>query len=262
MHTSRRAECLTTGSRVQHSRQPVVSSEAPTNASMPVHEEHLSVGRYPRSSHEGEETANSARIAPGAGAILGNAAALSQPDGLFSLQFKTRAVVVRPGGLMEAAEPPVRWLSAVRTRRDSRDRLRKPLLDLFVSRGLASRAGRGRTPGRRDASACTRGPAALPSAAMAGAPEQQQGDGASEEDMCVVSTIAGSRDPAWADGLGPMASFRGPLGVACDNDGLLYVADSDNRRIRRIKVRTQIHARAPRLELVSHQAALRPVVER
>jgi len=54
--------------------------------------------------------------------------------------------------------------------------------------------------------------------------------------MCVVSTIAGSRDPAWADGLGPMASFRGPLGIACDSDGLLFVADSDNRRIRRIKV--------------------------
>lgn len=57
-----------------------------------------------------------------------------------------------------------------------------------------------------------------------------------DEEACVVSTIAGSREPAFTDGLGPMASFRGPLGVACDGEGALIVVDSDNRRVRKIKV--------------------------
>lgn len=57
-----------------------------------------------------------------------------------------------------------------------------------------------------------------------------------DEEASVVSTIAGSRDPQFADGLGPMASFRGPLGIVCDSEGALLVVDSDNRRIRKLKV--------------------------
>ncbi|KAJ1634575.1 hypothetical protein T492DRAFT_611149, partial [Pavlovales sp. CCMP2436] len=56
-----------------------------------------------------------------------------------------------------------------------------------------------------------------------------------EEEATVVSTIAGSREAAFMDGLGPMASFRGPLGICCDSEGAILVADADNRRIRKIK---------------------------
>ena len=58
-----------------------------------------------------------------------------------------------------------------------------------------------------------------------------------DDEEAVLSTIAGSRDPQFADGLGPMASFRGPLGIVCDSEGALLVVDSDNRRIRKLKVR-------------------------
>jgi hypothetical protein len=61
-----------------------------------------------------------------------------------------------------------------------------------------------------------------------------------DEEASVVSTIAGSRDPQFADGLGPMASFRGPLGIVCDSEGALLVVDSDNRRIRKLKVRRDL----------------------
>jgi len=50
----------------------------------------------------------------------------------------------------------------------------------------------------------------------------------------VVSTLAGSGIPAYADGMGTAASFNYPHGVAVDHNGNVYVADGDNHRIRKI----------------------------
>jgi len=48
-----------------------------------------------------------------------------------------------------------------------------------------------------------------------------------------VSTFAGG-DGGFADGNGTNAQFINPLGIAKDNSGNLYIADSGNRRIRKI----------------------------
>jgi sugar lactone lactonase YvrE len=50
----------------------------------------------------------------------------------------------------------------------------------------------------------------------------------------VVTTLAGSGAPAWADGTGTNASFNNPFGVALDSQGNLYVADQGNNRIRMV----------------------------
>jgi sugar lactone lactonase YvrE len=51
----------------------------------------------------------------------------------------------------------------------------------------------------------------------------------------VVTTFAGRADePGNADGTGTGASFRGPMGIAVDAAGVVYVADSGNHSIRRI----------------------------
>jgi predicted RNase H-like HicB family nuclease len=50
----------------------------------------------------------------------------------------------------------------------------------------------------------------------------------------LVSTIAGSGDPDFADGQGTAASFFNPAGVAVDEAGNVYVADQDNNKIRKI----------------------------
>jgi sugar lactone lactonase YvrE len=50
----------------------------------------------------------------------------------------------------------------------------------------------------------------------------------------VVSTLAGSGAYAYLDGTGTGAQFHGPRGVAIDASGNLYVADSDNHRIRKV----------------------------
>ena len=49
-----------------------------------------------------------------------------------------------------------------------------------------------------------------------------------------VTTLAGSGTRTYADGRGAAASFRSPYGVAVDADGVLYVADTDSHRIRKI----------------------------
>jgi len=48
----------------------------------------------------------------------------------------------------------------------------------------------------------------------------------------VVTTLAGSGTPTFADGAGPAASFRQPRGVAVLPNGNIVVADSVNQRIR------------------------------
>lgn len=51
----------------------------------------------------------------------------------------------------------------------------------------------------------------------------------------VVTTIAGQADvPGNSDGTGTAASFRGPMGIAVDSAGIIYVADTGNKSIRRI----------------------------
>jgi sugar lactone lactonase YvrE len=49
-----------------------------------------------------------------------------------------------------------------------------------------------------------------------------------------VATLAGSGDYGFADGIGTAASFRNPQGIAVDSSGNVYVADSNNYRIRKI----------------------------
>lgn len=49
-----------------------------------------------------------------------------------------------------------------------------------------------------------------------------------------VSTVAGNGQTGFADGVGTAAMFNGIMGLAVDKDGILYVADGLNHRIRRI----------------------------
>ena len=49
-----------------------------------------------------------------------------------------------------------------------------------------------------------------------------------------VSTVAGSGAPGFANGAGAQARFNWPTGLARDEKGNLYVADSNNSRIRKI----------------------------
>jgi streptogramin lyase len=50
----------------------------------------------------------------------------------------------------------------------------------------------------------------------------------------VVSTLAGSGASGSADGVGTLASFKNPYGVAVDATGAVYVADHNNHSIRKI----------------------------
>ena len=50
----------------------------------------------------------------------------------------------------------------------------------------------------------------------------------------VVSTLAGSGRAAFADGTGASAAFSGPVGVAVDSAGNVYVGDLGNNRVRKV----------------------------
>lgn len=50
----------------------------------------------------------------------------------------------------------------------------------------------------------------------------------------VVTTLAGSTTSGNADGAGTAASFKRPMGIAIDGNGVLYVADFENNMIRKI----------------------------
>ena len=57
----------------------------------------------------------------------------------------------------------------------------------------------------------------------------------------VVSTIAGSSQ-GYTDGQGTVAKFNNPSGIAVDSSGNLYVADSDNHRIRKVSISTPTYS--------------------
>ncbi|MBL8188264.1 MAG: SMP-30/gluconolactonase/LRE family protein, partial [Acidobacteria bacterium] len=55
-----------------------------------------------------------------------------------------------------------------------------------------------------------------------------------------VRTIAGGREPGFADGAGADARFDTPCGIAVTDEGSLLVADTGNRRVRRIALNGQV----------------------
>ncbi len=59
-----------------------------------------------------------------------------------------------------------------------------------------------------------------------------------------VSTLAGDGQPGFADGPGAQARFNGPMGVAVDAQGRVYVADTWNDRIRVIETDGQVRTLA------------------
>ena len=55
-----------------------------------------------------------------------------------------------------------------------------------------------------------------------------------------VTTVAGSGQPSFADGKAAVASFSTPYGVAVGSDGSLWVADTNNHRLRLIDVQGNV----------------------
>ena len=54
------------------------------------------------------------------------------------------------------------------------------------------------------------------------------------EGTWAVSTFAGSGSAGYADGVGSVAAFSAPTGVAVDKNGTVYVLDKNNNRVRKI----------------------------
>ena len=50
----------------------------------------------------------------------------------------------------------------------------------------------------------------------------------------VVTTLAGNGTAGYGDGMGTAARFSAPQGMAVDNNGNIYIADTENNRIRKI----------------------------
>ncbi len=50
----------------------------------------------------------------------------------------------------------------------------------------------------------------------------------------IVGTLAGSGFYSNTDGIGSVASFRSPSGIAVASNGVIFVADADNNKIRMI----------------------------
>lgn len=50
----------------------------------------------------------------------------------------------------------------------------------------------------------------------------------------VVTTLAGSKTGGYGDGAGSAAKFNAPKGISIDPNGVVYIADTDNNRIRKI----------------------------
>lgn len=71
-----------------------------------------------------------------------------------------------------------------------------------------------------------------------------------------VRTIAGGREPGFADGIGSEARFDTPCGIAVTDEGLLLVADTGNRRIRRIEPNEQVATLAGNGEADEHNGTL------
>jgi len=57
-----------------------------------------------------------------------------------------------------------------------------------------------------------------------------------DAETSIVSTIAGSTSTGFTNGLGAIATFSNPAGVAVDNQGNLYVLDKMNNAVRKITV--------------------------
>jgi IPT/TIG domain/NHL repeat len=49
-----------------------------------------------------------------------------------------------------------------------------------------------------------------------------------------VITYAGNGNPGYSDGIGALASFNAPMGVAVDKNDVVYVLDKNNNRVRKI----------------------------
>ena len=58
--------------------------------------------------------------------------------------------------------------------------------------------------------------------------------GITPQPLLPMRMVAGTGNPGFQDGPCANAFFRGPTGVALGADGCLYVADADNRRLRKI----------------------------
>ena len=52
--------------------------------------------------------------------------------------------------------------------------------------------------------------------------------------VALASTLAGSGTAFWADGVGTASCFSYPRGISASSDGVVFVADGDNNRIRMV----------------------------